>query len=119
MAKRTTLAAAALTAAAFAGLSAQTAMAGTVAVDTNATSGVTRLLFGENRQADPSDPAKTIPVDEANTIKITRQGDFFIVNDSTTPLTFRGTENGSGCSQVDPNTVRCAAARVQQLVFPL
>jgi len=121
MVKRTTLAATALSAAAFMGLAAQTAMAGTVAVDRDATTGVTRLLFGESRVSanDPLDPTKTVAVSEINTIKVTRTGDFFVVNDSTTPLTFRGTESGSGCSNIDANTVRCTATNVQQLNFPL
>ncbi|WP_187368858.1 hypothetical protein [Baekduia soli] len=88
MAKRSALAAIGV-AVALTGLSAQSAFAGTIARDTDAQTGVTRLLFGENRVSanDPLDPAKTVPADEPNSITVTLSGGVFTIRDSTTPLT--------------------------------
>jgi Ca2+-binding RTX toxin-like protein len=109
-----------LAVAAVSGLSAQSAFAGTVAVETNA-AGVKRVLFGESRVPanDPVDPAKTVAADEQNTIKITLSGGAYTIQDSTTPISVRGSINGPCAQGADANHVVCSAAGVQQLNFPL
>jgi Ca2+-binding RTX toxin-like protein len=106
--------------AAISGLSAQSAFAGTVAVDTDAQTGVKRVLFGESREAvDPLNPPPTGPsraIPEPNAIKITLGGGVYTITDTSTAITPRG----SSCSQgANANTVTCPADGVQKLVFPL
>jgi Ca2+-binding RTX toxin-like protein len=117
MAKRNALAAMGV-AVALTGLTAQSAMAGTVARDKDLQTGQVRLLFGESRQPDPIDPTKTVPISEINTITVTAlSGGGYRVHDSTSPLTPRS--SGSGCDVVDPNTVDCAVTDITVLSFPL
>jgi Ca2+-binding RTX toxin-like protein len=112
--KRSALATACVAVAAM-GLSAQSAFAGDIRVDTS-TGGVKRLLFSEARVAAPTttDPAATAPVPEVNQITITQSGATFTVKDAVTALA-----PGNGCAAVDANTVTCQSAGVTLLVFGL
>jgi Ca2+-binding RTX toxin-like protein len=99
------------------GLTAQSALAGSVAVDTDPQTGITRILFGESRQPDPQDPTETVAVPEINTITVSLSGGRYVVHDGTTELSVRG--GGRQCERANANTVTCDAGPVQRLDFPL
>jgi Ca2+-binding RTX toxin-like protein len=90
------------------GVSAQTASAGLIRVDTSS-GGVKRLLFSEGR-----DPVTGLVVPEANQVRIIFDASgFVVVDDGPTPITA-----GAGCTQQGAEA-HCDPSGITLLRFPL